>query len=133
MPVGKLCVKKGCDMKWLPFQRRDEPESSADNTQQGTSNDSAVSFLSLSQRVQEINRLNQQHFLMKCDMQANFLSPLLSPAAILDIGCGTGRWAMEMAVQFATAQVIGIDIMTPTPFVSLGQGLDQVPPNIRFM
>lgn len=35
------------------------------------------------------------------------------PHHILDIGCGTGRWAIELARQFDQATVVGIDIVPP--------------------
>ena len=33
--------------------------------------------------------------------------------SVLDVGCGTGRWAMELATQFPSANVIGVDIAPP--------------------
>jgi ubiquinone/menaquinone biosynthesis C-methylase UbiE len=65
-------------------------------------------------------------------MQGNFLAPLTHPHAILDVGCGTGRWAMEVAWQFPDAQVVGVDLVLPTPEESLGHGLLTVPANVRF-
>ncbi|PVF98123.1 S-adenosyl-L-methionine-dependent methyltransferase [Serendipita vermifera] len=45
---------------------------------------------------------------------------------ILDLGCGTGIWALSMARQFPHTRVTGVD-MAPTPL-----GDDQVPSNIVF-
>lgn len=45
---------------------------------------------------------------------------------ILDLGCGTGIWALSMARQFPHARVTGVD-MSPTPLPE-----DQLPPNIEF-
>ncbi|CAG8651721.1 2079_t:CDS:10, partial [Acaulospora colombiana] len=45
---------------------------------------------------------------------------------ILDLGCGTGIWALSMARQFPHARVTGVD-MAPTPLPE-----DQLPPNIDF-
>ena len=40
-----------------------------------------------------------------------------APRRILDVGCGTGRWAFEMARQFPQAEIIGLDIVEPdTPY-----------------
>jgi SAM-dependent methyltransferase len=40
---------------------------------------------------------------------------------------------MEMAAAFPEATVIGTDLVLPTPALSLGQGLDQLPTNVRFL
>ncbi|MBA2679886.1 MAG: class I SAM-dependent methyltransferase [Ktedonobacteraceae bacterium] len=40
-----------------------------------------------------------------------------APKRILDIGCGTGQWAMAMAKQFPNAWVVGLDSVAPArPF-----------------
>jgi methylase of polypeptide subunit release factors len=39
-----------------------------------------------------------------------FLSPLVSPARVLDIGTGTGIWAIEFAKRYPHTQVIGTDL-----------------------
>ena len=46
------------------------------------------------------------------------------PRKILDVGTGTGRWAIEMADEFPQAQVIGTDLSPIQPTI--------VPPNVRF-
>ncbi|PVF95009.1 S-adenosyl-L-methionine-dependent methyltransferase [Serendipita vermifera] len=45
---------------------------------------------------------------------------------ILDLGCGTGIWALSMARQFPHTRVLGIDL-APIPLRD-----DQLPPNISF-
>jgi len=45
---------------------------------------------------------------------------------ILDVGCGTGRWAIEMARQFPAAQVVGLDL------VSQINHEQDLPPNLIF-
>jgi ubiquinone/menaquinone biosynthesis C-methylase UbiE len=82
--------------------------------------------------INEIRRLDRQHFYLRTEMQGNYLAPLEHPTAILDVGCGTGRWAMEMATVFPDAQVCGFDIVPPTPEQSLGAGIETIPPNVRF-
>ncbi|CCX05598.1 Similar to Ubiquinone/menaquinone biosynthesis methyltransferase ubiE; acc. no. Q3A209 [Pyronema omphalodes CBS 100304] len=42
------------------------------------------------------------------------LAPLENPERILDIGTGTGIWAMDVAVDYPEAEVIGIDL-SPIP------------------
>ncbi len=80
----------------------------------------------------EIQRLDFQHFLLKYGLQANFLAPLQEPLSILDVGCGTGRWAMELAQQFPKANVVGVD-MVPTEKFTLGYGLVRQPENYMFV
>ncbi|HLZ20826.1 MAG TPA: class I SAM-dependent methyltransferase [Ktedonobacterales bacterium] len=63
---------------------------------------------------QEIHRLDFQHHLLRYTMRGNFAAPISQPTSILDVGCGTGRWAIEMAGLFPTANVIGLDIVPPS-------------------
>ncbi|KAJ6622905.1 S-adenosyl-L-methionine-dependent methyltransferase [Mycena sp. CBHHK59/15] len=57
------------------------------------------------------------------------VTELLSPAgpsrAILDVGCGSGIWAIEMAEAFPHAQVIGVDLASDVKLPA--------PPNFRFV
>jgi SAM-dependent methyltransferase len=80
----------------------------------------------------EIQRLDFQHFLLKYGLQSNFLAPIQEPLSVLDVGCGTGRWAMELAQQFPKANVIGLD-MVPTEKFTTGYGLVQPPENYAFV
>ena len=61
----------------------------------------------------EMNRLDFQHFMLRYALHGNFAAPISSPRAILDVGCGTGRWPIEMAQQFPGARVIGLDLVSP--------------------
>ena len=38
------------------------------------------------------------------------LAPVKKPQAVLDVGTGTGIWAIDVADKFPSAQVIGTDI-----------------------
>ncbi len=64
--------------------------------------------------LSEYNRLEFQHFFLKGVLRADYLAPLERPAAILDVGCGTGRWVIEMAQRFSEARVTGIDVAPVT-------------------
>jgi len=85
---------------------------------------------------QEINRLDFQHFMLRYTLRGNYAAPIQQPHSILDVGAGTGRWAMEMAALFPNANVVGVDV-TPPPAdraaASLGAGLDTRPDNYAFV
>lgn len=84
---------------------------------------------------QEINRLDFQHFLFRLALKGNYAAPIEAPANILDVGTGTGRWAMEMAALFPAANVIGLDVVPPPAddTASLGYGLDRRPANYLYV
>ncbi|KAI8636437.1 S-adenosyl-L-methionine-dependent methyltransferase [Parasitella parasitica] len=68
----------------------------------------------------EQDRLNSQHFSLKALYNGNVLPTveklLPSNAKILDLGCGSGCWVMEMAIDCPQCQIIGLDMadMFPT-------------------
>jgi ubiquinone/menaquinone biosynthesis C-methylase UbiE len=57
--------------------------------------------------------LDFQHFVLRRGLGANHQAPLAQPATILDLGCGTGRWVVEMAAEFPQARVVGLDLVPP--------------------
>ncbi|WP_165422801.1 class I SAM-dependent methyltransferase [Ktedonosporobacter rubrisoli] len=63
--------------------------------------------------AQEDQRLNLQHNLLREAFGGNLFVPVLSPRTILDVGCGTGRWLMEVASEFPDAQLTGVDLLFP--------------------
>lgn len=82
--------------------------------------------------MEEINRLDFQHYMLRYALRGLYAAPLDSPTAIIDVGTGTGRWAMDMAQQFPLTRIIGVDV-NPPPADSLAQtGLDMRPPNYNF-
>ncbi|KAG1449986.1 hypothetical protein G6F56_008479 [Rhizopus delemar] len=69
----------------------------------------------------EQDRLNSQHFAVKAlfngkNILDSIEKSLPGGAAVLDIGCGTGCWVMEMAVNYPEHQFTGVDLsdMFPT-------------------
>ena len=50
----------------------------------------------------------------------------LNVETIVDLGCGTGLWPLEMAVRYPQANILGIDI-------SRIQKTTAVPPNVKFV
>ncbi|WPH01849.1 S-adenosyl-L-methionine-dependent methyltransferase [Acrodontium crateriforme] len=56
--------------------------------------------------------------------EKHFISPIDNPTHVLDIGTGTGIWAMDVADDYPNAQVVGIDLSPIQPTA--------VPPNLEF-
>ncbi|KAG8902183.1 hypothetical protein FRB99_004789 [Tulasnella sp. 403] len=92
---------------------------------------------------EERNRLNTQHDGLKLGLKlatgtalytgADVVERALRPErgkrkAILDVGTGSGIWAIEMAQRFPHADVVGMDLTPPKP-----ESLGSVPPNCRFI
>ncbi len=74
---------------------------------------SQVPYL-LPKDVLETQRLDFQYYLIRSILHGNHASPLHSDVtSILDVGCGTGRWVIELARTFPAAQVVGLDIELP--------------------
>ena len=59
----------------------------------------------------EADRLDIQHFAFRAVVKGNYLAPMVRPARILDVGCGTGRWAYEVCAEFPDAAVVGLDLV----------------------
>ena len=60
---------------------------------------------------EEANRLDYQHNLFRATFGGErYFSPLKSPKSILDIGCGTAIWSMEMSNEFSQALVVAMDL-----------------------
>ncbi|WP_322480651.1 class I SAM-dependent methyltransferase, partial [Thermogemmatispora sp.] len=74
----------------------------------------------------EVNRLDFQHYVLRAILRGNYLAPIQQPRRILDVGCGTGQWAFELALQFPHADIIGLDLEQIKPSAS-------PPPNFRFV
>ncbi|KKY18806.1 putative methyltransferase domain-containing protein [Phaeomoniella chlamydospora] len=79
----------------------------------------------------EQSRLDTQHALFVLTFHGNlYLSPLPAPSTnptlrILDLGCGTGNWAIDMADLFPHSHVIGMDLTPIQP--------RWIPPNCEFI
>ncbi len=84
--------------------------------------------------MSESNRLDLQHYMLRYVLGGNFMAPVGTPHSVLDVGCGTGRWGAEMAQQFPRANVVGVDIMPPTPTdTAVQQGREKAPDNYVFV
>ncbi|MGH2517124.1 MAG: class I SAM-dependent methyltransferase, partial [Ktedonobacterales bacterium] len=85
--------------------------------------------------MEEINRLDFQHYMLRYAFRGNYAAPVGDPASILDAGTGTGRWAVEMAQHFPRADVIGVDVKPPAVDERAANSLtaDPRPANYRFV
>lgn len=73
----------------------------------------------------EQDRLDLHHEIMLNLLGGEIhLAPVESPQRILDVGTGTGIWAIDAADKFPAAEVIGTDLSPIQP--------RWVPPNCRF-
>jgi ubiquinone/menaquinone biosynthesis C-methylase UbiE len=79
----------------------------------------------------ELSRLDFQHYMLRYALRGNFAPPIEDPRAIVDIGSGTGRWALEMAQLFPQARVVAVDLVAP-PDAS-GATAGHRPPNYTFV
>jgi cyclopropane fatty-acyl-phospholipid synthase-like methyltransferase len=71
------------------------------------------------------NQLDIAHHLYGLTLGGKLcLAPIKNPKKVLDIGAGTGIWAMDFAVQYPSAHVIGFDL---SPI-----GQVRAIPNVRF-
>ncbi|HEU5441765.1 MAG TPA: class I SAM-dependent methyltransferase [Ktedonobacterales bacterium] len=71
--------------------------------------------------AQEVRRLDFEHYWLRGALRSNYAAPISNPGSMLDVGCGSGRWANEVALQFPHANVIALDVVTPP-------SLEQRPP-----
>jgi SAM-dependent methyltransferase len=73
----------------------------------------------------EQNRLDLQHHIYRlCLAGRIYRAPIKNPQRVLDIGTGTGIWAVEIADECPEAVVIGTDLSPIQPRF--------VPPNLKF-
>ncbi len=112
-------------MSWFNRFRHHDARSDTQDTQKAGATDSAGYILQGGRRrlaaapyqlptdMLETNRLDFQHYMLRYAMRGIYAAPLERPGGILDVGCGTGRWALEMATIFPDANVVGVDITPP--------------------
>lgn len=123
-------------MKWFPWFRRkqsgatalaDRPQEEEFLWVEGRRHLKDLPYLMpIDQR--EIDRLDMQHYLIRYVMQCNYVAPVQNPKGILDVGCGTGRWAQEVATQFPQSKVFGLDLSAEQNKVT-----ETFPSNYRFV
>jgi ubiquinone/menaquinone biosynthesis C-methylase UbiE len=127
----------GTQMPWFSWFRRSRSQSGSSRSDKDFEVMGQRRYVRkipyvLPKDLTEVNRLDFQHFMLRQIFLGNFLAPITNPLSILDSACGTGRWAMEMAVQFPNANVVGLDIVQPE-HATLGFGVDAWPENFVFL
>ncbi|OAG45590.1 hypothetical protein AYO21_00226 [Fonsecaea monophora] len=80
--------------------------------------------LPIDEREQERNNIQHVKFRLIIGGRLHRAPMLPAPARILDLGTGSGIWAIEAADQYETASVTGVDIAPVQP--------EWVPPNCQF-
>src|SRR2546422_1102213 len=63
----------------------------------------------------EVDRLDLQHFALREVLGSNHIAPVARPSRILDVGCGTGQWAVDLCHKFPQALVVGLDMEASKP------------------
>lgn len=75
--------------------------------------------------TEEVIRLDKLHYLFRCVLRRNVLAPIgQNPTAILDVGTGSGRWVVEVADQFPSAIVTGMDLSPANPLYELSDNCE---------
>ncbi|KAF2089468.1 S-adenosyl-L-methionine-dependent methyltransferase [Saccharata proteae CBS 121410] len=75
---------------------------------------------------QELDRLDLQHAIWRMTLNGRlYMAPIVEVNNVLDLGTGTGIWAIEFAEEHPSANVLGTDLSPVQP--------DFVPPNCRFL
>jgi ubiquinone/menaquinone biosynthesis C-methylase UbiE len=111
-------------MAWLRWFRRGEQAArSRENKREGRD-------YIFGNSEHEISRLDMQHYMFRWEFGGDYLAPV-HPIAILDVACGTGRWAMDMARRFPRAAVVGFDYNRD--LIERAQGDKDLPVNCTFV
>jgi ubiquinone/menaquinone biosynthesis C-methylase UbiE len=123
-------------MAWWPFRRgarRDADAGSvvAVRTVGGRRFAAGVPYV-LPKDMQEVNRLDFQHYMLRQVRRGNYEAPVANPRDILDVGTGTGRWALEVALVWPAANVVALDIVPP-PIDQGASAQDIRPTNYLFV
>ncbi|KAI5820722.1 S-adenosyl-L-methionine-dependent methyltransferase [Pyronema omphalodes] len=81
-------------------------------------------LIPIDERENERQNLHHEAFRVLLDNRLH-LTPLKTPARILDIGCGAGKWAIDMAEKYPDCEVVGVDLSPIQPTT--------VPKNLTFV
>lgn len=102
-----------------------------------TDADTAFDLNALPQDAFGSNSLDAWHLAVCRAFETHALAPITKPTRILDVACGTGRWAREMARMLPTTWVVGVDIDGRQIDRALEEGAwrgdDLLPPNCQLV
>uniref|UniRef100_A0A1D1YNP8 Ubiquinone/menaquinone biosynthesis methyltransferase ubiE n=1 Tax=Anthurium amnicola TaxID=1678845 RepID=A0A1D1YNP8_9ARAE len=81
-------------------------------------------------QLEQIKTWREHHYLSKLTWGNDFSAPVSEwlkqgNVKVLDMGCGTGLWLIDVASKFPTTQFIGVDILPLIP--------KRYPPNVEFI
>ncbi|CAG8505306.1 1960_t:CDS:2 [Ambispora gerdemannii] len=94
-------------------------------------NSSGKNKYKISLNEHDIDRHQQLHYAWRLVWETNYSSPVghvlknRNNVRILDVGCGSGVWLLEMAANYQNANFFGVDIVESFP-------TEIKPPNVRF-
>ncbi|CAG8514509.1 13324_t:CDS:2 [Acaulospora morrowiae] len=81
-------------------------------------NEETASYL-LSSDIEEIDRQQLQHYcfkhIFKCNMSAPVENMLIEGSRVLDVGCGTGIWVLELSSKYENSEFFGVDMSPVFP------------------
>ncbi|KAI8985499.1 S-adenosyl-L-methionine-dependent methyltransferase [Pilobolus umbonatus] len=96
-------------MHFLSFNKKKEVKLTlANHSMTSVSSNSSGSVLP--NNIMESDRLVSQHYILRETFGNDTMAPMsFDKTTVLDIGCGSGTWTMEMASQYPDSEFIGID------------------------
>lgn len=129
---------------WFRTRRQPARPSGTDNDSTDTSARGDIRFLGKRAHLadspyilpvdqQESHRLDFNHYLFRHLLRGNYVAPVRNPESILDVGTGTGRWAVEMAQTFPQANVVALDLVTPADDAGPSAQRQSRPENYTFV
>ena len=58
----------------------------------------------------EVDRLDIQHYAFALAVGGHYLAPIPKPRRVLDVGCGTGQWCLDVCAELPDTEVVGLDL-----------------------